>query len=269
MTPKAKKTELASMWFDGPLRLVDRICLSSMVATGMPVTLYTYGDVPNVPAGVTLRDGDEVLDRSLVARLLPVAKKHQVSWLPTVQFSDFFRVFLQKSGGGLWLDTDVLMFKPIEVDPDHVYFVREANGGIGASVFYLPPDSPIIGEYERLITQNDLTPDWLEFKRRVLRPMVYHLTRTAFSPSDLGITMYGNEAFRRLARRHNVFNDAQPQHTFYHWSDAQNEDVFNEVPWAFFYSDPAHLGLHIHKKTEAAQTPAPGSLWHDALQRYA
>lgn len=257
------------MWFDGPLRLVDRICLSSMVATGMPITLYTYGDVPNVPAGVTLRDGNDILDRSLVTRLVPVAKKQQASWLPTVQFSDFFRVFLQKAGGGLWLDTDVLMFRPFDYQADQVYFVRESNGGVGASVFYLPDDSPIIDEYVRLVAQDNLTPDWLEFKRRILRPLVYRLTGTAFSPSDLGITMYGNEAFRRLARRHGVFNQAQPQRTFYHWSDARNEDVFKPVPWQFFYDDPSYIGLHIHKKTEAAHTPARGSLWRDALERYA
>lgn len=257
------------MWFDGPLRLVDRICLSSMVATGMPVTLYTYGDVPNVPAGVTMKDGNDILARDLVKRLVPVAKKEQAAWLPTVQFSDFFRVFLQKAGGGLWLDTDVLMFRPFDYAVKEVYFVRESNGGIGASVFYLPPDSPIIAEYVKLVAQEDLTPDWLEFKRRVLRPFVYRCTGTAFSPSDLGITMYGNEAFRQLARRHGVFDKAQGQHTFYHWSDARNEDVFKPVPWGFFYEDPSYIGLHIHKKTDAAHAPAPGSLWREALERYA
>jgi hypothetical protein len=256
------------MWFDGPLRLVDHVCLASMVATGMPVTLYTYGDVPNVPDGVALRDGNDILDAGLLKRLMPIAKKDQQSWLPTVQFSDFFRVYLQKAGGGIWLDTDVLMFRSFTYDENEVYFVRESTGGIGASVFYLPSDSPIIAEYDRLIAQPDLTPNWLEFKRRVLRPFLYRVSGRPFSASDLGITIFGNEAFRQLARRHNVFDRAQPQRSFYHWSGPANEDVVKAVPWRFFYDDPDHLGLHIHRKTPAALDPEPGSLWRDALDRY-
>lgn len=257
------------MWFDGPLRLVDQVCLRSMVATGMPVTLYTYGDVANVPDGVSVRDGNEILDRDLIKRLMPIAKKSQANWLPTVQFSDFFRVFLQKAGKErIWLDTDVLLFRPFEYDRSKVYFARD-NRGIGASVFYLPPNNPIIAEYERLIEQDDLTPNWLEFKRRVLRPAFYRLTRTPFSPSDLGITIYGNEAFRQLAARYNLFDQAQPKHTFYQWTGAKCEDVFKAAPWAFFYDDPKYIGLHIHKKTSDALNPHVDSLWHNALQKYA
>ncbi|WP_171238774.1 hypothetical protein [Ruegeria sp. HKCCA5763] len=261
--------KLATMWFDGPLRLVDRVCISSMLATDMPVTLYTYGDIPNAPPGVEIRDGNEVLDRALVQRLVPVAKKDQATWLPTVQFSDFFRVFLQRAGGGLWLDSDVLMFRPFEYPSDDVYFVREVSGGIGASVFYLPPGNPIIGEYERLLEQDNLVPDWLEFKRRILRPMWYRLTGTSYSASDLGITIYGNEAFRQLAKRYDLYGRAQPPATFYHWSDAKNFDVFRDVPWQFFYDDPCHIGLHIHKKSnEHIEGPEPGSLWHRALKDF-
>ncbi len=261
---------IASMWFDGPLRFVDQVCLRSMAASGMDVTLFTYGDVTNVPTGITVRDGNEILDRSLVKRLVPIAKKAQAAWLPTVQFSDFFRVFLQKAGEEkIWLDTDVLLFQPFEFDLSQVYFARESKVGIGASVFYLPPKHPIIAEYERLLEQDDLTPDWLEFKRRVVRPAFYKLTRTAFSPSDLGITIYGNEAFRSLARRHGVFGQARPKYTFYHWTGSQCEDVYKAVPWSFFYDDPKHIGLHIHKKTEDALHPEVGSLWHSAMVKYA
>ena len=61
-----------------------------MFDSGMSVTLYTYGDVPNAPPGVEVRDGQPILDRALIERLVPVAKKDQAAWLPTVQFSDFF-----------------------------------------------------------------------------------------------------------------------------------------------------------------------------------
>jgi hypothetical protein len=258
------------MWFDGPLRLVDRVCLASMVASGMPVTLYTYGDVPNAPPGVEVRDGQPILDPALLSRLVPVAKKEQAAWLPTVQFSDFFRVFLQRARGGLWLDSDVLLFKPFEYDPEDVYFVKEASGGIGASVFYLPPDSPFIGEYERLLEQKELVPDWLEFKRRVLRPLAYRLTGKAYAPSDLGITMYGNEAFRQLAKRHGVYDRAKPTERFYHWWGKRECDLYKPVDWQFFYDDPAHIGLHIHKKATAdVEAPAPGSLWRHALDLHA
>jgi hypothetical protein len=279
MTPSARLPEamsdspndsnlIATMWFDGPLRLVDRMCLASMIAQGMQVHLYTYGDVPNAPDGVCVRDGRAILDPAVRDRLMPIAKKEQAAWLPTSQFSDFFRIFLQQHSAGLWLDTDVLLFRPFRYRTDQAYFAREDSTRIGSPVWYLPTGHPIIDEYESLLRQDRLMPNWLGLRRGVLKPLAYRLRGQRFSPPDLGITLYGNDGFTRLAKRHRCYHQALPKHTYYHWAGAENRKVFEKKEFFQFLDDPRHIGLHIHKKAFATDVPVRGSLWEWMMQRY-
>lgn len=39
-----------------------------------------------------------------------------------LQFSDYFRIRLMAERAGLWLDADVLLLKPVEIDPTKPYF---------------------------------------------------------------------------------------------------------------------------------------------------
>ncbi len=256
------------MWFDGPLRLVDEICLKSMVANGLEVSLYTYGDVPNLPQGITLRDGEEILNSSYLSKLQPVAKREYKTWLPTVQFSDLFRVMLQKYERGLWLDTDVFIFRPFSYPTHQVFFAKENFFRIGASVWYLPPGNQIIAEYERLLAQDVLLPNWLGVRRGFVKPRLYELTKTDYSPSDLGITIYGNDGFSRLTKRYNCFSDALPKSSFYHWASKENEKVFKSVNYRFFLESENYIGLHIHRKFLASSNPEKNSLWEWMLRSY-
>ena len=56
----------------------------------------------------------------------------------TLQFSDFFRMRLMAQKAGLWLDADVLLLKPVEIDPAKPYFAWERPRQLGNSVLYLP-----------------------------------------------------------------------------------------------------------------------------------
>ena len=76
------------MWFDGPLRQVDYVCVKSMVEQGMDVNLYTFGDVPNAPKGVKVHDGSSILSPKLLDRLVLIRRKHHTG-LPVSHFSDF------------------------------------------------------------------------------------------------------------------------------------------------------------------------------------
>ena len=256
------------MWFDGPLRLVDRVCLSSMVDVGMTVRLYTFGDVPNLPPGISVEDGRKVLDPKLIKRLIPIAKKHQRGWLPTCHFSDFFRIFQQKHDGNLWFDTDILMFRKFEYSPDTHIFAKESRFRMGFSVLRLPSFSPIIGEYQDLLCQPMLIPNWLGWRRGLLRPVIYRLFKKEFSPSDLGITIFANDALTRLTRRHRIGGQALPKASFYHWTGNQTLQIYRNISWSFFLDHSNHYGLHIHRKVDDDFKPEQGSLWSWAIGHY-
>lgn len=267
MSDATKRSDkIATLWIEGAMREVDQVCIRSMVRAGLDVTVYRYGEVDNIPDGVKIADGREVLDLSLMDRLKMVKRQDRL-WQVPANFSDFFRIFMQKYELGLWLDSDVYVFRHFDYATDRPYFFKEDGTRIGSPVFYLPSDSPIIGEYERLMEQDELMPNWLGPWRGIVRPTWWRLTGQAFSPPDLGITIYGNDAFTRLARRHGVYGEAGSKKAFYHWGARENEKLFNATDFRFFLDDPEYLGIHIHRKHLALQPPVPGSFWEWAREQ--
>lgn len=262
------QNKVSTLWMDGPLRRIDAICLASMVAQGLDVTVYTYGDIPNLPKGVKGADAEPILARRFIDRLSLIKKQDNNSWQPIANFSDFFRVQLMKHRKGLWLDSDVFVFRPFEYDTRDVFFAKEDAVRIGSPVYYLPHDHPVIAEFDQLMAQETLMPNWLGFKRGFLRPLVWKLRGIAYSPPDLGITIYGNDAFTRLAKRHGDYKKALPKHTFYHWTGKKTDQLFHDVDFSFLQNDPKHLGIHIHRKHWEHELTVKGSWWDWAQNKY-
>ena len=86
-----------------------------MYANNLDVTLYTYGNISNVPSGIKIEDANNILDIGLLERLQCIKNKKLNPHVPIAQFSDFFRIMLQKENKGLWFDSDVLSFIENEV----------------------------------------------------------------------------------------------------------------------------------------------------------
>jgi hypothetical protein len=239
-----------------------------MVANDLDVTLYTYGSVPNTPSGVKIESAGTILPLALMDRLALKHRAKERAFQPVANFSDFFRIALLKQDKGLWLDSDIFVFRPFTYNPADCFFAKEDWVRIGSPVFYLPPDHPIIGEFDRLMAQPTLMPNWLDFNRGVLRPFIWRLKGIEFTPPDLGITIYGNQAFTRLARRHGDYRNAMPKHTFYHWTGKKTDQLFQGPGWEFLRDDPKHIGIHIHRKHWAKEPTQKGSWWDWAQATY-
>ena len=263
-----QSNKVSTLWLKGRIRNIDHVCLASMVANNLDVTLYHYEPISNLPKGVKLADASEILDLSLLDRLQCIKKKEHNPQIPIAQFSDFFRIILQKKSKGLWLDTDVFIFRPFTYNLDKVYFCHEGKGRIGYPVIYLPPNHPIIEEYENLLLQDTLMPNWLGFIRGKLRPFIWTLLRQKFSPSDLGITIYGNDGFSRLTKRHNCFKEALNKDLFFHWTGNETDRLFQKVNFEDLINNSKHLGIHIHRKQWENLPINSGSFWEWALSKY-
>jgi hypothetical protein len=104
---------IQSLWIGPALSTMERLSLTSFVAAGHAVHLYTYDDVDGVPEGVELWDANEILPRERIFRYF----EHD-----TVSgFSNFFRYKLLLERGGWWVDTDVVCLKPFAFKRDHVF----------------------------------------------------------------------------------------------------------------------------------------------------
>jgi hypothetical protein len=258
--------DICTYWMSGDLRVVDRMCLASMVMTGARVRLYAHGEVNNAPAGVEIFDAEPVLPRSAFHRVNPHYPKI-ANHLSVLQFSDLFRIALMRQSKGFWLDTDVYMLKPFLPDPSAFYLAHEGKGRLGVSALYFPSDNPVVSEFCEWVDGDAALPPWLGFRRGVLRPFLYRLLGRPFTCLEAGITIFGNDGISRLARKHGYFDKAAPKSDFYLWTGSQADRFYEPGSDASLFGHPEVIGFHVHRKERANASPLPQSAFEHALNR--
>jgi hypothetical protein len=167
---------------------------------------------------------------------------------------------------GLWLDADVLLLKPVEINPLRPLFAWERPRQLGNSVLYLPPDHGIVLAFEALMAQPELTPDWLAARHRL--SFAWRQWRGGSKRlSDVRIAIFGPAALTALARRFGAAADALPRKSFYA-VHAEPRLFFEKRDYAALIEDPGIIGLHISPKGRGNQAPVPGSLHAWAASRF-
>ncbi|RCL01421.1 MAG: hypothetical protein JSC085_000297 [Candidatus Tokpelaia sp. JSC085] len=258
--------DICSFWHGRKLRTVDQLCLSSMVMTGQRVKLFVYEPVDNTPEGVELHDAEPILSKAWLYRMDPDYPSFNPG-LSVVQFSDCFRIMLMKHQKGIWLDTDVYLVKQFHPDPEEIWLARENWARVGVSALYLPPDHPIITAFEIYMRGNNPVPNWLGFKRRVIRPFLLKMLGLPVQSNRLGITIFGNDGISRLAKHFGCFDQAKPKETFYYWTGSKAERIFDPSYGLQPLTCPNFIGFHIHKKALTEKMPQKGSFYDWAYRR--
>ena len=258
--------EIVTFW-RGPMDALRQTCLRSQVAAGHKVTVYSFDPIPGLPAGVDSAEAEAILPYSFSERIRP----HQPdgSWRDwtTLQFSDFFRMKLMAKGAGVWLDADVLLLKPIEIDPTKPYFAWERRHQLGNSVLCLPPKHGIVTAFEKLMEQDELMPDWVSLRHRLTFAM-HRLCGRTNRLSDIRVSIFGPAALTALARRFGELEHALPKQSFYA-VHAEPRLFFEPSNFQSLLVDPKVIGLHISPKGRASLPPMPGSLYAWATKRFA
>ncbi|MGM4991037.1 hypothetical protein [Tardiphaga sp. 841_E9_N1_2] len=256
--------DVVTFW-EGPLDALRRLCLRSQVEAGHRVTLYSFAPITDLPDGVSNADAEAVLPRAFAERLRPSAPDGAwVGWTP-LQFSDFFRIRLMAEGLGLWLDADVLLLKPIEIDSAKPYFAWEKRRQLGNSVLYLPPDDPIVAAFEALIRQDELTPDWMSLRHRLAFAWRKGRDRSKRA-SDVRVAIFGPASLTALAKRHGSQHHALPRKSYYA-IHAEPKLFFEPSNFKALLDDPGILGFHISPKGRGKEAPMPGSFYAWATER--
>lgn len=258
--------DICTFWYGDKLRPIDWLCLSSMVKTGQRVKLYSHNAIENVPDGVELFDAEPILPLSTLYRLDPTFPDFKPS-RTIVQLSDFFRVMLMKNQAGVWLDTDVYLHKQFHPNENEVWLARENRSRVGVSALYLPPDNPIIKEFDDYLASGEMIPNWLGFRRGVWIPWQLRRKKLPVVPGRLGITIFGNDGISRLAKRYGFFDKAKEKETFYYWTGRDAERIFDPAYGTEPLNDPNFIGFHIHKKEKTTEPPKKGSFYWWAIEQ--
>src|SRR5258707_11170234 len=235
------RPDVVTFWH-GPLDRLRQLCLRSQIAAGHRVTVYSFDPLAGLPHGVANAEAQAVLPPPFSEKLRPPESDGSWRDWTTLQFSDFFRMRLMAQGAGLWLDADVLLLKPVEIDPAKPYFAWERPRQLGNSVLYLPPDDSIVAAFENLMEQEGLTPDWLALRHRLT--FALHRLRGSKRVSDIRVALYGPAALTALARRAGELHHALAKKSFYA-VHAEPKLFFEPGDFSALIGDPEILGFHI------------------------
>lgn len=104
---------IQGLWIGAELSAMEQLSLASFLAQGHEYNLYTYEPVRNVPAGVVIREAEEILPRSRAFQY----SQHK-TWSG---FANFFRYKLLLERGGWWADTDLVCLRPFNFTGDYVF----------------------------------------------------------------------------------------------------------------------------------------------------
>ncbi len=259
------RPDIVTFWH-GPLDALRLTCLRSQVAAGHNVTVYSFEPLPGLPDGVGNAEAEAILPRAFSEKLRPPQPDGTWRDWTTLQFSDFFRMRLMAQGAGLWLDADVLLLRPVEIDETKPYFAWERARQLGNSVLYLPADDAIVLAFEALMEQEELTPEWLSLRHR-LTFMIRRLRGGSNRLSDIRVAIYGPPALTALAHRAGQLRHALPKKSFYA-VHADPKRFFERSDFSALIGDPDIVGLHISPKGRGNQPPVPGSLYGWAAERF-
>jgi hypothetical protein len=247
--------KLNAFWTGSDLSYVEQLCLSSAVAVGHSVDLWTYVPISNVPAGVTLRDARQVMPES---KIIWNRRKNS----PGLG-SDIFRLTLQKQRFGCYTDCDLLFLKPI-VDADYIFGLDGPNY-VNNAVLKLPADCPIIDANLNLIEAKPIVPPWWPLRRRV-RQRLKALIGLDMKSDNFPWSTLGPTALSYFAKQYGLIDLALPTDVFY-------PNPFRLASAAFEPSSACReritdrtVAVHLWNNRIGAfkeAPPPPGSLIHE------
>lgn len=124
------KPIIQGLWIGTTLTRFEHNSIKSYLVAGYEYHLYTYDHVDNIPAGVIIKDGNEILDKKEIFY-------YEGSIAP---FSDLFRYKLLLERGGVWTDCDIICVRPFPDELEYIFVAeRTILKGAFASCIKVPP----------------------------------------------------------------------------------------------------------------------------------
>lgn len=196
--------DLNTLWVGKSLPPLQRLCLTSALATGCRTRLFTYEPVEGIPPGIEVVDGNEILGSEQMIR-------HRKSQ-STALFSDRFRYEVLGRGLGAWIDTDLLFLKAPQTTGECL-LGWEDEELVGSAFIWLRPGHHLIDELRRHASDEYLIPGWLPAWRRS-----YLTVRKAIGKpehvSDLDWGVIGPHLLTWLLQQNNMLSAVGPTSWF-------------------------------------------------------
>ena len=158
---------LSTFW-TGRTSPYERLCLTSWLAQGFPVEVYTLDEGIDLPAGAIRRDAREIFQTDRVWRY-----EHGPRIGSAALHSNLMRYRLLEQGKW-WLDTDVVLLN--DTIPTGDFFLGwESSHTIGTAVMRLPPGSKLLRKTTKLADAGAPTAKWGDIGPNLVTRLVREL----------------------------------------------------------------------------------------------
>ena len=152
------KNELHSLWIGDRAGWIENLCLKTWLAQGHDAVLWTYGPVDGVPEGVKVRDGREIVPEDMITRHRETGS--------TSLFSNYFRYRLLQDRPVTWCDTDIFLFRPMDLTEPYL-FGWETDVRINGAVLRAPQDAAFLAEMIDFYLSPAPVPFWFRWDRKL------------------------------------------------------------------------------------------------------
>lgn len=125
-----------SFWH-GQFSPYEALCLSSFVAAGIQVELFSEVPIAGLPDGVTRRNARDILDRQVAFY------RHEFDGPSPALHANHFRYALLESLGGWWIDTDVMLVAASLPDAS-IFLAYQSDREFNNSVMRFPARHPLM-----------------------------------------------------------------------------------------------------------------------------
>lgn len=219
---------LQSMWIGSRLSQLEILSITSFLKAGHDYHLYVYDDIGNLPPGVTIRSGEDILPRDEI-----FAYKRGRAAGSFSAFSNLFRYKLLADRGGFWVDTDVVCLKPFDFRTEYVFGQERTRIGsfrVASCVVGCPRDSPFARHcLDASMAADRETLQWGKIGPELVTQAVakyalesFVLPPSAFCPSDWWRT--GQEIVGPLGK--NV--DLTESYAIHFWNEMWRRNGFDK-----------------------------------------
>ncbi|MFT4064047.1 hypothetical protein [Paraburkholderia sp.] len=134
------KARFASFWHGPELSPYEIACLNSFSAYGSEVALYSYEPIANLPGNVIAKDASAILPRDSL-------NDFPIHGVPSMaHFTDYFRFVMFTKTDEIWVDTDLLLLRDLDLNAKGDLIGKESPSSICTALLRLDPDKPRLNE---------------------------------------------------------------------------------------------------------------------------
>lgn len=204
------------------LENLEKLTIKSFIKNGAEFNLWVYDSIKDVPLGVKVRDGREILPESMIFRYPPVMYLN-LGANSLVGFSELFRYKVLYELGGWWSDMDVTCLKPLSSHTTEYYFRFHGVLSVVGNIMKAPPKSELMKLcFEKAVKEvNDKQKDW----HHAIRILCYYIENLGLSKFVRYDTCNLDSAFpfyRDFLGREGSLSDIPSEWDFIHWMHSLN-----------------------------------------------